>query len=115
MGSSFNYVIVPKKIQSHEDLQNFYEKEKQKLLDKYGDEFEGYTGDMAVDNGELLIKEDLHLVLEDYKTLTKNSFEDDYGSVEKIMDLVTGHVEKWGPSLAVRVNEQWVICGSYSD
>ena len=89
---------------------------KQKLFDEYGEDFEGYSGDMAVDNGELEIKENLKLDLPKYKkVLTKNSFNEDYSVVEKMMDLVSDHVEKWGPSIAIRVNDQWVICGSYSD
>ena len=121
MGASFNYVIVPKKIQLRKDLKKFYEDTKQKLFDKYGEDFEGYSGDMAVDNGELEIKEDLKLDLTRLglpkykKVLTKNSFNEDYSVVEKMMDLVSEHVEKWGPSIAIRVNDQWVICGSYSD
>jgi translation initiation factor 2 alpha subunit (eIF-2alpha) len=121
MGSSFNYVIVPKKIQSRKDLKKFYLDTQQKLFEKYGEDFEGYSGDMAVDNGELEIKEDLKLDLTRLgipkykKVLTKNSFNEDYSVVEKMMDLVNGHVEKWGPSIAIRVNDQWVICGSYSD
>ena len=116
MGASFNYVIVPKKIQSEKDLVKFYEDTKQKLFDEYGEDFEGYSGDMAVDNGELEIKEDLKLDLPKYKkVLTKNSFNEDDSVVEKMMDLVSEHVEKWGPSIAIRANDQWVICGSYSD
>jgi len=116
MGASFNYVIVPKKIQSEKDLVKFYEDAQRKLFEKYGEDFEGYSGDMASDNGEFEIKENLKLDLPNYKkVLTKNSFSEDYDVVEKMMDLVTGHVEKWGPSIAIRVNEQWVICGSYSD
>lgn len=116
MGASFNYVVVPKKIQSEKDLVKFYEDTKQKLFDEYGEDFEGYSGDMAVDNGELEIKENLKLDLPKYKkVLTKNSFNEDYSVVEKMMDLVSDHVEKWGPSIAIRVNDQWVICGSYSD
>jgi hypothetical protein len=116
MGASFNYVVVPKKIQSEKDLVKFYEDTKQKLFDEYGEDFEGYSGDMAVDNGELEIKEDLKLDLPKYKkVLTKNSFNEDDSVVEKMMDLVSEHVEKWGPSIAIRANDQWVICGSYSD
>lgn len=115
MGASFNYVIVPKKIQSHEDLQKFYEKEKQKLYDEYGEDFDGYTGDMAVDNDELEIKENLCIKLPHYDTLNKNSLEEDYDSEMEICKLIEGHAEKWGPSVAVRVNDQWVICGFYSD
>ena len=116
MGASFNYVVVPKKIQSEKDLVKFYEDTKQKLIDQYGEDFEGYSGDMAVDNGELEIKEDLKLDLPKYKkVLTKNSFNEDDSVVEKMMDLVSEHVEKWGPSIAIKVNDQWVICGSYSD
>jgi hypothetical protein len=53
MGASFNYVIVPKKIQSRKDLKKFYLDTQQKLFEKYGEDFEGYSGDMAVDNGEI--------------------------------------------------------------
>jgi len=115
MGSNFNYVIVPKKIQTHKDLQKFYEKEKEKLHKKYGEDFEGYSGDMASDSDELEIKENLSIKLTNYKTLTKNSLEKDYDSEMKICKFIQGHAEKWGPSIAIKVNDQWVICGFYSD
>jgi hypothetical protein len=115
MGAIFNYIIVPQKIQNHKDLQKFYEKEKEKLLKKYGPDFEGYSGDIASDNDNLEIKENLCMKLENHKNLTKNKLEDDYASIEKIIDLIKDHAEKWGPSLAVKVNNQWVICGFYSD
>jgi hypothetical protein len=116
MGSSFNIVVVPKKIQKTEELQKFYEAYRTKLIDSYGEDFEGYSGDLAVDNGELEIKEDLVLVLPKYKkALTKNSFNKDYTPVEQMMDLVSDHVNKWEASIAIRVNDQWIICGSYSD
>lgn len=116
MGSAFNYVVVPKKIQAEKDLVKFYEDTKQKLIDEYGGEdFDGYSGDMAVDSG-LEIKENLTLDLPEYKkSLTKNILDKDDDAVTKMMDLAYEHVEKWGPSIAIRVNDQWVICGSYSD
>ena len=116
MGSAFNYVVVPKKIQAEKDLVKFYEHAKQKLIDEYGGEdFDGYSGDMAVDSG-LEIKENITLDLPKYKkSLTKNILDKDADVVMNMMDLVSEHVEKWGPSIAIRVNDQWVICGSYSD
>lgn len=116
MGSAFNYVVVPKKIQSEKDLIKFYEDAKQKLYDEYGEDFDGYSGDMAVDNGELEIKENLKLNLSKYKkALTKKILENDDDVFEAMLNLVEKDVEKWGPSIAIRVNDQWVICGSYSD
>ena len=106
MGAQFNYVVVPKKIQKQEHLEAFYEECSKKLIEKHGGEdFEGYSGDLASDNGELKIT-DLELELPKYtKALTQKGVEDDWESVDK----------KWGPSIAIKVNEQWVICGSYSD
>lgn len=115
MGANFNYVIVPKKIQSHEDLQKFYEKEKEKLYQEYGDDFEGYSGDMAVDNGELEIKENLCMKLPHYKVLKADTLKEDYDAEMEICEFIKGHAEKWGPSIAIRLNDQWVICGFYSD
>lgn len=115
MGASFNYVVAPKNVQSHEDVHKFYEETKQKLYEEYGEDFEGYTGDLACDNDELEIKENLCLKLENYKTIEQNSFDEDYNAVEQMIELIEGHAEKWGPSLAVRVNDQWIICGFYSD
>lgn len=115
MGASFNYVIVPKKIQKHEDLQKYYEKEKEKLYKKYGEDFEGYSGDMASDNDQLEIKENLCIKLSHYDTLKKNSLKEDYDAEMEICKLIEGHAQKWGPSVAVRVNDHWVICGFYSD
>jgi hypothetical protein len=115
MGASFNYVVVPKKIQNNLDLQKFYEDTKEKLYKKYGDDFEGYSGDLASDNDELEIKENLFMRLPEYKTIMQKKLDNDYGSVEKICEFIQGHAEKWGPSIAIRVNDQWVICGFYSD
>jgi hypothetical protein len=116
MGAQFNYVVVPKKIQKQEQLEAFYEECSKKLIEKHGGEdFEGYSGDLASDNGELKIT-DLELELPKYtKALTQKSLEDDWEFIDKILELVTGHVEKWGPSIAIKVNAQWIICGSYSD
>jgi len=116
MGSQFNYVVVPKKIQKEDKVHAFYEEVSKKLIEKHGGEdFEGYSGDLASDNGELEIKE-LEMQLPKHtKALTQKSLEDDWESVDKMMEFVTGHVEKWGPSIAIKVNDQWVICGSYSD
>jgi len=119
MGANFDIVVVPKKIQTTLDLQKFYEAYRAELVDAYGEDFEGYSGDLAVDNGELEIREDLVLDLPKYKkALTKNSLNKDYADynpVEKMMDLVNDHVKKWEASIAIRVNDQWIICGSYSD
>lgn len=116
MGANFNYVIVPKKIQNHKDLQKFYKNEKQKLIKKYGGkDFEGYSGDLASDNDTLEIKENLQLKLPHYKTLTKNSLKEDYDAEMEISSFIEGHAKKWGPSIAVKVNDHWVICGFYSD
>lgn len=113
MGASFNYVIVPKKIQSHDELQKYYETTKEKMYKKYGEGFEGYSGDLASDDDTLEIKENLRLDFPQYKTLRKNTL--DYDSEMEICGLIEGHAEKFGPSVAVRVNQQWVICGFYSD
>jgi hypothetical protein len=109
MGCAFNAVIAPKKVQTKKDLLAFYEKHKEKLLEKYGEEFEGYSGDMASDDGTLLVK-DLKLEVETKKEI-KNL--DEYW--EGLLSLCTGHCEKWGPSIAVRIGGQWAICGAYSD
>lgn len=115
MGTNFNYVIVPKEIQEPKDLQKFYDQYAEKLSNDYGEDFEGYSGDLASDNGDLEIK-DLKMDLPRYnEPLKQESFDDDYESVQKMSVFVEGHAEKWGPSIAIKVNEQWVICGAYSD
>lgn len=110
MGCSFNCVIVPPEVQKIDDLRKFYEDCKNKLLEEYGDEFEGYTGDLCVDDGELVVKEDLKLEIDE--TVTQDDFDKYY---DQLIELCDGHCEKWGPSIAVRIGKQWAICGAYSD
>lgn len=111
MGCSFNLVIVPPEIQKNKDLQNFYEDYKNKLLEEYGEDFEGYSGDMAVDNDELIIKKELKTTVE--KEILS---QEDYDLVyDNLLNLCGNICEKWGPSIAVRINNQWAICGAYSD
>lgn len=110
MGCAFNYVVVPSKVQKVADLRKFYEEYKENLLEQYGEEFEGYTGDMAVDDGTLVVKKDLKIEAEG-----EISQEDAEEYFEELLELCSGHCEKWGPSIAVRLGNQWVICGAYSD
>lgn len=112
MGCAFNCVIVPPEVQKEKDLKKFYQEYRTNLIEEYGGEedFEGYTGDLASDDGTLEIKKDLKLSSDSILT------EDDIGWLSgDLMDLCKGHCEKWGPSIAVKVGKQWVICGAYSD
>ena len=106
MGCNFNAVIVPVKIQSKKDLLKFYKDYKNNLIKEYGgeEEFEGYSGDCASDNGELEIKKNLKI-----ETVDLENYQD------QLLELCEGHCEKWGGSIAVRIGKQWAICGSYSD
>jgi hypothetical protein len=109
MGCAFNTVIVPKKYQTPEELQEFYQEYQGKLLEEYGEDFEGYSGDMASDSGELVVTK-LKLPYDGPE------FPVDHDDLwEELMELCTGHCEKWGSSIAVRVGGQWAICGAYSD
>lgn len=110
MGCAFNYVVVPPEVQKVRDLRKFCSDHRDSLLEEYGDEFEGYTGDMAVDDGTLKVRKDL--VLEYEGEVTREGLD---GRFEELLDLCRGVCVKWGPSVAVRVGEQWVICGAYSD
>lgn len=112
MGCNFNCVIVPAKIQNEKDLVEFYENYKNKLLEEYGEDFEGYTGNMAVDDDNLIIKNELKLEIKSKKELTQKDFDKYY---DQLLELCTGHCEKWGPSIAVKIGKQWAICGAYSD
>lgn len=112
MGCNFNCVIVPKKIQTERDLKKFYEEYKDNLLAEYGEEFDGYSGDMAVDDGSLVVKKNLKLEVANDKEIQQEDMEDHWGD---LLNLCTGHCEKWGPSIAVRLGGQWAICGAYSD
>lgn len=112
MGCAFNCVVVPSKIQKVADLKRFYEEYKDKLLEQYGDEFEGYTGDLAVDDGNLVVKRKLKLDLETDKEICQEDIDDYF---DDLLKLCSGHCEKWGPSIAVKLGNQWVICGAYSD
>jgi hypothetical protein len=111
VGCAFNCVVVPPEIQKVKDLKKFYEEYKNSLLEQYGEDFEGYSGDMAVDDGYLVIKKTLEL--ESKKDVVHQEELEEYWS--DLLRLCTGHCEKWGPSIAVRLGKQWVICGSYSD
>lgn len=112
MGANFNCVVVPKKIQEEQDLQDFYNEYRDKLIENYGDEFEGYTGDMAVDDGYLKTIANLEMKFSKKTELKQRDIEKIWS---ELLELCSEHCEKWGPSIAVRVNDQWVICGSYSD
>lgn len=110
MGCSFNCVPVPAKIQKVGELRKFYEEYKDKLLEQYGEDFEGYSGDLAVDDGNLVIKKNLKIETD------KELNEDNIGEYwDELLKLCTGHCEKWGSSIAVKAGKQWVICGAYSD
>lgn len=112
MGCAFNCVVVPAKIQKVAELRKFYEEYKENLLQNYGEDFEGYSGDLAVDNGELVIKRKLKLEAKTQKEITQKDAEDYF---DELMELCSGHCEKWGPSIAVKLGKQWAICGAYSD
>ena len=110
MGCSFNCVVVPSSVREVGDLVRFYEDYRDSLLEGYGEDFEGYSGDMAVDDGSLVVRGDLSL---DY---SGELVQEGVGGIwDSLLELVSGACEKWGPSVAVRVGCQWVICGSYSD
>jgi hypothetical protein len=109
MGCSFNCVPVPPEIQKVNELKKFYNDYKNNLLKQYGEEFEGYSGDLAVDSG-LVIKKNLKIE-SDVELNGKNI--DKYW--DDLLNLCTNHCEKWGPSIAVKFGKQWVICGAYSD
>jgi len=110
MGCAFNCVIAPNTVQTEEEVQGFYKECQAKLLEEYGEDFEGYSGDMASDDGTLLVTE-LQLP-HDGPDITPENLEEHWGA---LMELCAGHCEKWGPSIAVRIGTQWAICGAYSD
>lgn len=109
MGCSFNCVVVPPSVQNVRGLRKFYGEYRDGLLMDYGGDFEGYTGDMAVDDGYLEVRKDLVLDWEGEVPSDSDEVR------EGVMGLIKGVAEKWGPSIAVRVGGQWVICGFYSD
>jgi len=121
MGSSFNFEVVPKAIRLAKDLRKFYEERRDELIKKHGEEeeeFERYSGDMASDNCDLVLRKDLVLELPKFKKdLTKKALDKDFEAQDSIMALLQleEDAQKWGPSVAVRVNDQWVIAGFYSD
>jgi hypothetical protein len=110
MGSAFNCVVAPKNIKTKKDLKDWYEEYREDLIEEYGgEEFEGYSGDMASDNGELVISK----VKVDYEG---NDLEKDIEDMtEKLMEVFEPHVQKWGPSVAIKVGNYWVVGGAYSD
>lgn len=112
MGCAFNCVIVPPEIQKVSDLRKFYKEHKDKLLEEYGEDFEGYSGDMAVDDGNLVVKKKLKLDIETEEPVTQDDVDDYF---DDLMKLCSNHCKKWGPSIAIRLGNQWAICGAYSD
>jgi hypothetical protein len=111
MGCQFNCVIVPEKIQKVRELKKYYEDYKNNLMENCGEDFEGYSGDMCVDDG-LVIKKNLKLEINNKKEIEQKDLEEYY---DQLLDLCTDHCEKWGASIAVRLGNQWAICGAYSD
>lgn len=113
MGCAFRGVVVPVGVQKVGDLRKFYEEYRDALLEEYGSDFEGYSGDMAVDDGSLEVRKDI--VLECPVELTQDLFDSEYW--DGLLEVCEKNdvCEKWGSSVAVRVGGQWVICGSYSD
>jgi hypothetical protein len=110
MGSAFSCVVVPKNIQNKKDLKNWCKKYREDLIESYGgDNFEGYSGDMASDNGDLIITN----VKLNYQGQELENNLDEMQDV--LMDVFEPHVEKWGPSVAIKVGDYWVIGGAYSD
>jgi hypothetical protein len=111
MGSAFNCVVVPKNVKTRKDLEDWYGEYREGLIEEYGgeEEFEGYSGDMASDNGELVVTK----VKVEYDG---NELEKDAdGMTEELMEAFRPHVEKWGPSVAIKVGKHWVVGGAYSD
>jgi hypothetical protein len=48
MGCAFNCIVVPKSVQTREDLQKFFEDTFVDLIEEHGgDDFEGCFGDLA--------------------------------------------------------------------
>lgn len=111
MGCSFNCVIVPAKVQKVDELENFYESYKNKLLKKYGEDFEGYSGDLCVDDG-LKIKSKVKIKIDNKKELKQKDVDYYY---DQLIKVTSKHCKKWGPSIAIRLGDQWAICGFYSD
>jgi hypothetical protein len=112
MGCSFNCVVVPESVKTQKQLKEFYKKTKEDLILEYGGEdFEGYSGDLAVDSG-LSIRKDLVLRTSEERELTQEDFANNF---DELLKLCEGNCEKWGPSIAIRWNNQWAICGAYSD
>lgn len=111
MGCSFNWVAVPEGVSKVVDVRKFYEEYRDRLVFDYGDDFEGYSGDMAVDDGSLVVREDLKL---DFGGVLD---EDGVGSIFDDLMRMAGEAGacKWGPSVAFWVGTRWVICGFYSD
>jgi hypothetical protein len=109
MGCSFNHVVVPDSVKKVGELRKFYTEYRDGLLMDYGEEFEGYSGDMAVDDGSLVVRRDLKL-----------DYDGGFDDLSEIFDDLVKMCEeagasKWGPSVAFRVGGRWVICGFYSD
>jgi len=116
MGCEFKVVVVPVGVQEVSDLRKFYEEYRDGLLGSYGSDFEGYSGDMAADDGSLEIRKDIVLECSCSGKLTQKLF-DSSAYWKELLDVCEKKevCKKFGPSVAVRVGGQWVICGSYSD
>lgn len=112
MGCSFGALALPREIQTPEEVKALY---KQLRGD---DDQESNTGDIRSDNGQVVVHEEINLDMPGIEAPEEGGFLDLEGTNEEealIKVLQDTEAEKWGPSIALRINGQWFFAGLYSD
>lgn len=91
-----------------------------KAVELSGDEYDGYSGDIACGEKKLILCKMEFQIPKRYIHFLENGnddwgfpYDDDWFS--SIRDYVEEKCEKWGPSIGVRINGRWAIMGFYSD
>lgn len=112
MGCNFNVVVVPKKVSSVGDVKKYYKQIRKKLDGPY-------TGTLGSDNGEVVVHEEINLELPGFDASKSGAprFDLDGTDEEEVIcdTLQQTEAEKWGPTIALRVNGRWIFAGFYSD
>ena len=121
MGSAFNCEMLHSGIETKAELAATYKELRQALIANAEAEHGecAYTGNLAVDDGKLIVSdlgfdlsEGQEQALREYEAWGHFPDEDVLGGIQ---DAVGELTEKWGSSVAVKVNGSWAIMGFYSD
>lgn len=114
MGCSFSAIACPAEVKTPEEVKEYYRIVREELDGEY-------TGTLGSDNGEVVVHPEIELEIPSIENeiMSGTVLYDWEGTdeEEEIVEVLEKQTEaaKWGPSVAIRVNNQWVIAGFYSD